>query len=218
MFDTVFRRVDLSHTRGLETIVHDGPSTIGIDTLLRSRGKVPLGFLLGTGIPKDAAISLLEWAGRYGLREQFHSVFISYGGPDEPFARKLTMELTARGVETFCFAEHAEPGMKLLDLMHTKANDYDRVLLICSQHSLERAGVLNELEEVLRREAREGGASVLIPLAVDDYVYSGWSPSRRALSRAIRDRVIADFRGASGSESVFHSALERLFGVLRRTK
>jgi hypothetical protein len=37
---TGFGNVDLSEVKGLETIRHEGPSTVGMDTLFRSRGKI----------------------------------------------------------------------------------------------------------------------------------------------------------------------------------
>ncbi len=36
---------DLSAAKGLETVVHHGPSTIGIDTIYKSRSKIPEVFL-----------------------------------------------------------------------------------------------------------------------------------------------------------------------------
>jgi hypothetical protein len=44
---TTFGNNDLSDVKGLETVRHDGPSTIGIDTIYRSHGKIPLAFLRG---------------------------------------------------------------------------------------------------------------------------------------------------------------------------
>ena len=62
----------------------------------------------------------------------------------------------------FFFAEHAEPGEKLHRTMRKGVNEHDRLILIGSKVSLDRKGVLNELEEILTREARDGGASYLI--------------------------------------------------------
>jgi uncharacterized protein YjbI with pentapeptide repeats len=41
MFGTVMGDIDLSAIIGLETVQHDGPSTIGIDTIYLSKGKIP---------------------------------------------------------------------------------------------------------------------------------------------------------------------------------
>jgi len=38
---TILGNVDLSKTKGLETIKHIGPSTIGIDTIYKSEGTIP---------------------------------------------------------------------------------------------------------------------------------------------------------------------------------
>lgn len=52
---TISADVDLSLTKGLDYVQHRGPSTIGIDTMLRSKGNIPEGFLRGAGVP-DAFI------------------------------------------------------------------------------------------------------------------------------------------------------------------
>ncbi len=55
---TVFANVDLSDVKGLDSVVHYGPSTIGIDTLIRSKGKIPEVFLRGCGVPESLIQSL----------------------------------------------------------------------------------------------------------------------------------------------------------------
>jgi hypothetical protein len=47
---TSFRDVDLSTARGLATVTHDQPSSIGFDTLKKSQGKIPEVFLRGCGL------------------------------------------------------------------------------------------------------------------------------------------------------------------------
>src|SRR5437763_372446 len=47
---TVFGDVDLSIVKGLETLRHQGPSTIGIDTIYRSHGNFPEAFLKCAGV------------------------------------------------------------------------------------------------------------------------------------------------------------------------
>jgi hypothetical protein len=49
---TAFGDVDLSEVKGLESIRHGGPSTVGVDTLVRSRGRIPEAFLRGCGVPE----------------------------------------------------------------------------------------------------------------------------------------------------------------------
>jgi hypothetical protein len=61
---------------------------------------------------------------------------------------------------------------------------------------LTRKGVENELENTLSREARDGGASYLVPIVIDDFVYGSWSPIRSDHKEAILERVHSDFRRA----------------------
>jgi hypothetical protein len=55
----VFADVDLSAVNGLDTVQHTGPSTIGIDTIYRSEGNIPLVFLEKTGV-RPEFINYLE--------------------------------------------------------------------------------------------------------------------------------------------------------------
>ncbi len=48
--DTVFIRTDLSRVFSLETCHHQGPSTLGTNTLAASRGRIPEAFLRGCGL------------------------------------------------------------------------------------------------------------------------------------------------------------------------
>ena len=144
------------------------------------------------------------------------SVFISYGQPDAPFAEHLYKELQATGVKTFFFPAHATPGQKLHRTMRQGVNAHDRVILVCSQASLQRNGVLNEIEETLQREARDGGVSYLIPIRLDDYVFSGWTPPAPDTAQAVRDRVVADFRGAAIDPVRFQTGLQTLLIALRK--
>jgi uncharacterized protein YjbI with pentapeptide repeats len=58
-FGTTFGMLDLSGAIGLDTVHHLAPSTIGIDTLFLSHGKIPDAFLRGCGAP-EALISYLQ--------------------------------------------------------------------------------------------------------------------------------------------------------------
>jgi hypothetical protein len=58
--ETKFADVDLSPTKGLEVVKHLGPSTIGIDTIYRSGGKIPEVFLRGCGVPDEVSFEKLE--------------------------------------------------------------------------------------------------------------------------------------------------------------
>lgn len=132
-----------------------------------------------------------EFLGKLLPRHQ--STFISYGSPDEAAARRIVDALEARGVRTWFFPRDAEPGTKLHRAMREAINVFDRMILICSKHSLIRKGVLFEIEQVLQRESREGGASILIPVAIDDFIFKDWRPENPGTRQELLDRVVARF-------------------------
>ena len=150
---------------------------------------------------------------RHNLTQK-KSCFISYGCPDERFAEKLYNSLAQRNVQVFFFPVHAVPGEKLHKVMRSGVNEYDKIILICSKASLNRPGVLNELTETLQREARDGGKTYLIPIRLDDYVFTDWTPADPQLAMTIRDRVVANFADASRDEASYTTSLERLMAAL----
>lgn len=119
------------------------------------------------------------------------TLFISYGGTDEKDVSEIDTIIRSKGVKTWFFPNDALPGEKLHRMMHDGINNFDRVLLVCSKDSLSRNGVLNEIERVLEREAKEGGSDILIPITLDDFVYSDWAPERKDIADQVRTRVIA---------------------------
>jgi len=146
----------------------------------------------------------------------YYTTFISYGGPDQTFANKLHDALEDSGVDCWFFPTDSIPGKKLHRTMYEGVNDREKVVLVCSQASLNRPGVLNEIQETLQREAREGGIEILVPITLDDFVFTDWAPTYRNEAQAVRDRVIADFRGCDGDDAAFQSAIERLLEGLKR--
>lgn len=145
-------------------------------------------------------------------------MFLSYGGPDELVARRFYEELTGHGISCFFFPVSAVPGVRLHRTMSQGIEEYDRVVLLCSQNSLHRPGLLNELEQVLIREAREGGTERLIPIALDEAVFTEWAPDRRDLASQVRSRVVADFRKAIESPTEWANQMGRLLQSLTRTR
>ncbi|MDO9235734.1 MAG: pentapeptide repeat-containing protein [Aquabacterium sp.] len=173
-----------------------------------------IGFLGKCGMPTLAATYIVDAARALTQGEIWslmQSTFISYGHPDENFASLLSADLSKNGVRTFFFPLDAEFGEKLHKTMR-RVNDYDRTILICSRQSLDRKGLQYELEKVIEREAREGGGSLLIPITLDDYVFTSWVPEREELKNEILSRVVADFR----STSDYNVQLGRLLKALRK--
>ena len=80
---TTFAEVDLRGVIGLESVRHDGPSSIGLDTIYRSQGKIPESFLRGAGVPESFVTFMRSLA---GVALEFYSVFISQTPPAERVA------------------------------------------------------------------------------------------------------------------------------------
>lgn len=200
-------------------VEHHGPSQIDFKAITLSvRSPNLKDFLQRTGLPEVFVEYMVECAHAMDgstIKKLLQSTFISYGGPDEKFARKLYEALHRNGVTTFFFPEHARPGQRIGRVVRENVESYDQILLICSEASLDRPGVQFEIEETLERERRGGGAEYLIPVLLDDYLLTKWRPVRADVARTLRDRVCADFRGAQGDEEVFNAGLRRLIAALR---
>lgn len=200
-------------------VKHLGPSIVDFRAILRTLRSPKLKeFLQRSGMPEvfveydvSCALSL-----ETKVLAMLQSTFISYGSPDEPFARRLYEALHRNGVTTFFFAEHAELGKPLHRVMRDGVNQHDRVILICSKASLDRNGVLNEIEETLRREAAGKGEALLIPIQLDDYIFSGWNPPDPGTAQTVRARVIGDFTGADVDPGKFNEGLRRLIAALKK--
>lgn len=139
------------------------------------------------------------------------SLFISYGGPDEVIAKKINNAIKSRGVETWFFPEDSIPGDKLHRMMSEGVNKYDRTLLICSKESVLRYGILNEIERMLEREANEGGSDIIIPVALDDYIFNEWKPERIDIKQQVTSRVVSKINNNN-----FDVEIEKILSALRR--
>lgn len=148
---------------------------------------------------------------------EFHSVFLSYGGPDQAVAGHFFEWLDSRGVNCFFFPESATPGVRIHRTMSEGVAAFDRIVLLCSVHSLDRPGVMYELEQVLSREADEGGSELLIPVALDDFIWA-WRPSKPDIARQVRARVVADYREVLSNSEAFDHQMNRLLRALRRPR
>jgi len=203
--NVTFANCNLSDCKGLESVIHQGPSSIGIDTLMRSIGAIPKAFLRDAGVP-DTIIdffSSLEEGPRY------YTCFISYGSPDADFAGRLYKDLTRKKVRCWEYSESAAIGRGIWANIDRAIAAYDKVIVICSKDSLNRVGVLNEIERALQKEeslhkenARliketEKGKKpklldedVLCPVRLDDYVITEWKHPRKA---DVTKKHIGDF-------------------------
>jgi len=127
--------VDLSTARGLERVMHLGPSSIGIDTLYKSGGKIPVEFLRGCGVPEE----LITFADSLiGAQQaiQFYSCFISYSTKDDEFARRLYSRMRDEKLRVWFAREEMKGGELLREQIEKAIQLHDRLLIILSEESM----------------------------------------------------------------------------------
>ncbi len=84
-----------------------GPSTIGIDTIYRSQGKIPEVFLRGAGVPD---VFLTYIGSLVGQPIQFYSCFISYSTVNQDLAERVHADLQSKGVRCWFAPEDLKIG------------------------------------------------------------------------------------------------------------
>jgi hypothetical protein len=206
---TSIANCDLSSAKSLEKVNHDGPSTIGIDTLYRSGGKIPDSFLRKCGVPEDVIEHLLPLI-RSGSPIQFYSCFISYSSKDQTFADRLYADLQSKGVRCWFAPEDLKIGDKFRIRIDESIRLHDKLLLVLSSTSVSSDWVEKEVETAMERERQEK-RTVLFPIRLDDAVMeipNGWPADIR------RNRHIGDFRKWKNHDD-YQKAFDRLLRDLK---
>ncbi len=204
LFDsTILANVDLSAVRGLDTVFHDGPSYLDIQSLYQSRGRIPDVFLHGIGAPNEIIdLAYRIAAGQVG----YYSCFISYSSKDQPFADCLYADLQNAGVRCW-FAPHDLPiGEPIVRGLDEAIRLHEKLLLILSREAIASGWVEYEVTQAQTRESREK-RTVLFPIRLDDAVFetdAGWA-------RRLCSRHIGDFRAWQD-----HDAYQAAFNQLLR--
>lgn len=165
---TIFGDLDLRSVIGLETVKHDGPSTIGLDTIYRSHGQIPEVFLRKAGVPEIFIANMRSLVASMSPIE-FYSCFISCSHQDEDFAKRLYADLQAREVRCW----FADEDLKIGDHYHQRIDEsirlHDKLILILSGHAVQSAWVEREVVAAREKEDREQ-RPVLFPIRLDDTV------------------------------------------------
>jgi hypothetical protein len=214
MISAIIVNCDLSQCIGLESIKHFGPSSVGIDTLVKSfRGarnrltpELEL-FFLNAGVPKE----LLDALPAILAEVKYCSCFIAYGQPDLAFAGRLAKDLIARGVSCWLYDMDATPGKRVWGEITQRRREAEKMIVLCSAKSLIRDGVLKEIEEQIDEEPNK-----IVPISLDDTWRQDGFVIRRGkredLKTFLLDRTYADF----SDESKYNDSLKRLLKGIRR--
>jgi uncharacterized protein YjbI with pentapeptide repeats len=230
VYSTVFGDNDLSTVKGLETVDHLGPSTIGIDTIYRSNGDIPEVFLRGCGVPEDFITYMRSLVGK---AIDFYSCFISYSSQDDDFAQRLHADLQQKGVRCWFAPEDLKIGDKFRMRIDESIRIYDKLMVVLSENSIRSRWVEEEVEAAFEKERKKPGdgirdtghgegpgalanqrkpsSTVLFPITLDDAVMEtdqAWAASLR------RTRHIGDFRAWKDHDQ-YQKSFERLLRGLR---
>ena len=213
--DTLFSATDLSGVSGLDSVRHLGPSTIGIDTVYRSRGKIPEAFLRGCGVP-DEFIAFAKSLATSPI--QFYSCFISYSTKDQTFADRLYADLQNKGVRCWFAPHDVQGGRKLHEQIDEAIRLHDKLLLILSPHSMESEWVKTEIAKARKREVRDQ-RRVLFPIRLAPFeTLRDWecfdADTGKDSAREIREYFIPDFSNWKDHDS-YQEAFQRLIGDLK---
>ena len=208
--------VDLSRTTGLETIVHLGPGSVGLNTLERSETRIPTEFLRGNGVGQG-------WIESYETQEDpsaaQESFFIVYSEEEEPFAGRLHNTLQKHGVRCWLDPRRSAEDNGLTGRVAARGfRVWDRVLLCATRASLSADWMDALIESVKRREEaikQHTGKSVTLmwPLNLDGFLFSGsWTHSQ---ANEVAGRTLADFTGWRRNKTKFLSELKTLIDRLK---
>jgi TIR domain/Pentapeptide repeats (8 copies) len=212
VFGTAFSQVDLSVAKGLENVKHTGRCVVDIQTIYQSKGKIPLRFLRGAGIPEGFIESMPHFLAPGAT--QFSSCFISYSTKDQEFANRLYTDLQNKGVRCW-FAPHDVQGGKNL---HQQLDDairmHERLLLILSSDSIKSPWVEMEIRKARKRERTEK-RRVLFPISLVPFeAIREWeivdADEGRDLATEIREFYIPDFSAHNSYAREFEKLLRDL--------
>jgi hypothetical protein len=199
--------MDLAEAKGLDTVRHHGPSTIGIDVIRQSKGQIPHEFLRGCGmLPWEIELARLYdpnltpgqiadildrdiFAKRTDGPLYLGGIFISYSHADSKFVDKLHMQLKDSGANVWLDRHDMLAGdMERQVARAIRINDV--VIVVLSRNSVESDWVEHELE-MARKKEKEEHRDVLCPVALDDI----WKQKVKAdvLWRQLKKKTVLDF-------------------------
>ena len=186
IYKTNFCSVDLHNVQGLELTIPFGPSTIGIDTIYRSKGQIPKAFLKNCGVP-DKFIEHMLTITKDAY--EFHTCFISYAIEDQDFAYRLYADLQNRGVRCWFALEDMNIEDKYAPLIDEVIHEQKNLLLVISSMSIHSKWVEKVFATAFESEITSD-RTMLFPILLDEIAMKvdiGWAA---AISKA---RHICDF-------------------------
>jgi hypothetical protein len=166
--ETLLVEVDLSGVTGLETVRHRSPSTLGIETLYRSKGKIPAEFLRGcrrTRWPNHTYLPSLIGAEEAAL---YYSCFISSSHKDEELTQRLYSRMREEHLRVWYAPADMKAGEKIHEQVDRAILRFDKLLLVLSENSMGSEWVKTEIYKARQREIKENHRK-LFPIRLVHY-------------------------------------------------
>jgi uncharacterized protein YjbI with pentapeptide repeats len=231
-WSTVFANVDLSNAKGLDSVTHIASSTVGIDTLFRSMGKIPEAFLRGCGLTPWEILAVRPYgpeltpAGfaeiQYQVfdawtrgRSMINGCFVSYSHSDANFVDKLRDRLYREGVNVWLDRHDIVAGT-IQEQVWRAIQFHHVVIMVLSKDSVRSDWVENELDMARNKEKAEARA-VLCPISVDDAwkakIKAGPGEPSRQLWRTLQQKLVVDF--SRWKTTAFEDSFQKLLRGLK---
>jgi hypothetical protein len=212
---TRFSNANLDGAKGLDTLKHIGPSSIGINTLYKSKRNFPDTFLRGAGVPE---VFIGEMRFMNISEDEHYSVFISHSTKDQEFADRLYADLQAKGVRCWFAPHDVQGGKKLHEQIDEAIRIHDKLLLILSEASMESEWVETEISKARKREVKEN-RRVLFPIRLCAFeTLRDWecfdADTGKDSAREIREYFIPDFSNWKDHDA-YNLAFDRLLKDLQ---
>jgi hypothetical protein len=216
--NTIFADIDLSDVRGLESIEHNGPSTIGLDTFIKSHGRICQTFLRGCGVPDTMTEKMFSLI--VAMKpDQFLSCFISYSTKDEEFAKRLQSRMVQEKLRVWFAPKDMQGGKKLHEQIDEAIRGHDKLLLVLSPESMNSEWVMTEIRKARKAELKENRRKLFPIRLVDFATIRDWecfdADSGKDLGVEIREYFIPDFSNWKDHDA-FETAFARLLEDLKR--
>ena len=217
----------LSTATGLMEVVHTDGSSLGIDTISESHGKIPEVFLRGCGLtPWQVLVARLHdpdltpdeivdlqyeiFKLRTGNPMQVRPVFLSYSHNDHQFVDQLQQAFYDAGINVWRDIHDAPAGP--LEEIVDDAMKNRLVVFVLSSASTDSDWVEHETRRA-RAIAKEQDRHVLSPIAIDDSWKTCKWPER--LRSQVEEYNILDFSGWR-DEEFFDEQFKRLAAGIRK--
>jgi hypothetical protein len=211
---------DRSYVRGLDTVKFAGPSTLGIDTLIRSYSRVPEVFLRGCGVP-DSLIEYLPSLMGAMQPIQFYSCFISFSTKDQAFTQRLYERMQSHHLRVWFAPEDMKGGAKLHEQIDQAIRVHDKLVLVLSEQSIQSEWVMTEIRKARKAELRDKRRKLFPIRLVDMDTLRDWecfdANTGKDLAVEVREYFIPDFTQWKDHDS-FERAFTRFLKDLQATE